>query len=402
MSNVETSLLPGAAEALEALRSLSEWAEDIDVAVAWASSGRGRGPHWAALDLSKVRRALVGTHFFQTEPRALAELRSHGVLRVISDPTGVFHPKVVVGRAGDRVRALIGSSNLTTGGYALNTEIGVSLEGPVSAPPLALLSETLDALWSRPDAIVPDDAWMDWYRNRHAKRPRPRPSAGPLPGHRRPTSRVLELSWSEYFGELLGHEGRESVHGGTVKVFPRKASYRSEVRACRKAFARNQRFADMPDRDRALVSGYGGGTTGYLGHMGTAMQFRKLVKNRPEEVGAVLDRLPLDGDLDSKTIDEVVRGLFAVTGVGLPSGTRLLSAKRPDYFFPANDANIARIDELIGSIRPSARRSADDYLALLEQVRQAPWWRAPEPDDRAQRRTWRARAALLDVLLYTK
>ena len=74
-----------------ALHDLTKWAEAIDLTYAWASSAGGAAPHWKTLPLARVRRAVIGIHFAQTEPHVLRALHELKVLRVVADTGGVFH-----------------------------------------------------------------------------------------------------------------------------------------------------------------------------------------------------------------------------------------------------------------------------------------------------------------------
>jgi len=400
-SSMQVTLLDSAQLARKALHELSEWAEGIEVAVAWASSGAGTAPHWTGLDRGKIRRALVGIHFYQTEPAVLDELRAFGVLKVIAEPTGVFHPKLVLGRSGDQLRALVGSSNLTAGGFGVNTELGVLIGAPVDHPESVRLLGFMDELWSRKTAIAPDDAWMGWYTRRYRERPKPRAVSGPVPFVAGPPVDVRCMDWSGYFSSLIARVGHLSVHGDELRVFERQWSYRAEIRNCRRAFRDHVSFKDMPAADRALVGGFGGGSSGYFGHMGSAIQFRDLVKNRPEDVAAVLDELPRTGRVAPDVVEDVAARLLQVTGIGMPSGTRLLTVKRPDLYFPVNKANSAHVHSELGQLRFGSPHAVADYLAILKTIRESAWWQAPRPDDISQRRAWRARVGLLDVLLYS-
>jgi len=95
------------------------------------------------------------------------------VLRVVADTGGVFHPKLIVGVKGREARALIGSSNLTLGGFAGNTEVNVLLSGHVDGPELQRLAGFLDDQWSHPRAFAPDDVWFDQYERLYENRPVP-------------------------------------------------------------------------------------------------------------------------------------------------------------------------------------------------------------------------------------
>lgn len=115
-----------------AMKDLVTWAEALDLAYAWASSSGGSAAHWRLLPLDKIRRAIIGIHFAQTEPYVLRELWDRGALRVIADTSCFFHPKLIVGVKG--AETLVGSSNLTNGGFGANTEVIVLLSGDAGDP----------------------------------------------------------------------------------------------------------------------------------------------------------------------------------------------------------------------------------------------------------------------------
>src|SRR5450631_3050904 len=113
------------AASLAALTELFDWAQEVRLAYAWATSSDSHAAHWKALPLSKVKQATIGIQFAQTEPATLRAFLGcgAGILKVVEDTGGVFHPKVAVGLRGGDARALVGSSNFTTGGFSGNTEL---------------------------------------------------------------------------------------------------------------------------------------------------------------------------------------------------------------------------------------------------------------------------------------
>lgn len=100
------------------LRQLYRSSDAIDLAYAWVDSAAEQASFWKELPLDRVRRALVGDAFARSEPRALRVLLRRSVLRIASPgaDAGIFHPKLIVGRRGDRAAAIFGSSNFTGGG----------------------------------------------------------------------------------------------------------------------------------------------------------------------------------------------------------------------------------------------------------------------------------------------
>lgn len=162
--------LTSPSESATVLDELGQWADEIRFAYAWASSGEGNAVHWRAVPLDRIRRAVIGCAFAQTEPYILYQLHAQRILRV-ADSEGVFHPKLLVATKGAEARILVGSSNFTVGGFTRNTEVNVVLSGAVDHPTIAKLLAFVDEQWIR--AIEPDGPWLAKYESDYAARPAP-------------------------------------------------------------------------------------------------------------------------------------------------------------------------------------------------------------------------------------
>jgi hypothetical protein len=62
------------------------------IAVAWASVGF-EAFHLLAKDHQKIRRMVVGTHFYQTHPQFIEMFLTNPSVRFVLNPDGVFHRK---------------------------------------------------------------------------------------------------------------------------------------------------------------------------------------------------------------------------------------------------------------------------------------------------------------------
>ena len=127
MVTVKTLRTP--TELLAGMENLVTWAKDIHMAYAWASSSGGEADHWLALPIARVRKAVIGVHFAQTEPAVLYELREVGALRIFPDTAGLFHPKIIIGTKAGRARCIVGSANFTTAAFTGNVELSLALSG---------------------------------------------------------------------------------------------------------------------------------------------------------------------------------------------------------------------------------------------------------------------------------
>ncbi|MFW6031062.1 MAG: phospholipase D-like domain-containing protein [Myxococcota bacterium] len=399
--NVQVQVVTNHGELQRLFGELTAWAEELHLAYAWAGPTRGKHAHWKALPLEKVTRAIIGTHFMQTHPEALRRLgKRRGVLRVVADREGVFHPKVILGRRGDEARAILGSSNFTDGGFQHNEELNVLVAGPAGGPPLSEIAGLFDRWWRDPRAFAPTQAWLRDYGRAHAKAPEVPEVPSP------PTSTQLivrsiedlDVDWETYFQKLVAQERRSLADGRPITVFRRSGgqSYLSEIARCRQAFGAHERFADMPESDRMQVCGWGPDTSGHLGRMEGAPSFKEAVRQRSSQIGRALDLLPLRGSVTVNCIRECAEELWRIHGVGRGAATRLLAVKRPDLCFPVNNANEEKLQEIFG-VAPSR---PSKYVELLQRVWELPWFSYARPAAADEQEAYDARVALLDAMLY--
>jgi len=121
---------------LERLRTLIEGAERFECVVAFAKmSGllEIMGPLTAALDNGLHARFTAGLSFCQTEPAVLAALlklagRYDGLQLYVGDTPETFHPKIYAFGSGTESTVILGSANLTAGGFRDNYEASAEID----------------------------------------------------------------------------------------------------------------------------------------------------------------------------------------------------------------------------------------------------------------------------------
>ncbi|MFY3743290.1 hypothetical protein ACOQFB_05235 [Anaeromyxobacter sp. Red801] len=149
---------------LHAVRGALTEADEAFLCVAFVQE---KGIHLLEKELDALQRRrararlLVTTTFATTSEPALGMARRLGLeVRVLNPGSGsTFHPKLYLGRAGARARAVIGSANLT-GGLATNLEAAVALDGRPEDVPIARAWGWVESLWQdcRVAAWQPDRA----------------------------------------------------------------------------------------------------------------------------------------------------------------------------------------------------------------------------------------------------
>ena len=88
------------------------------------------------------------------QPAALNAVAAlHGRVKVLN-PSGTHHPKLYVGRRGERIDAVIGSANLSGGLYA-NIEVATWLRGTTADP-------VLNDAWAWAESQWTDKRAKDW------------------------------------------------------------------------------------------------------------------------------------------------------------------------------------------------------------------------------------------------
>jgi len=391
---MKTKIITEVDALFEALEELFDWAEQVDMSFAWASSGQGQGRHWKAMRLGKVRRAVIGTAFAQTEPRALEVLdEKPDRLRLMINSEGTFHPKVIIGRKGDRARAIVGSANYTTAAYTTNTELSVFFDGLAKDNELRSLQVFVDEQWTLGTALSKD--WLDEYRRVWEAARRKKIV---VPGAKLEISSIssLSMSWEAYVNLINAQQNRTLADGNKVRVFGSHPSYFHEIDEASKIFQQEPTFANISKADRQFLMGMGR-SSGFIGTMRAAGYAKEIVNESPAKVGAALDLIPLEGPISRSLVEEVLNNMTQLKGVKVGVASRLLAVRRPDVFVSVNNGSKPQFARLIGGKRID---TVKQYLALLDHIWSTEWYAASEPEEEHGASIWRRRAALLDSALY--
>ena len=95
---------------------------NMQIAVAWATSN-----HEVFKTLidnrNKINKLIVGTHFYQTDPKFLESFINDDKVKVIQNSGDVFHPKIYYFSTDEGWECLIGSANFTNGAMNKNEEL---------------------------------------------------------------------------------------------------------------------------------------------------------------------------------------------------------------------------------------------------------------------------------------
>ena len=194
---------------LDALRDLVSASDEAFFAVAYvrrAGVDLIKSEIEEAMSRGAKLRILSTVDFGLTEPAAVEALEELGAdVRLVQYPDRAYHPKVYMGTAGIRRRAIVGSANLTAAALVNNVEAGVELATSGSERAWNELEAHLSALWDDVGDTRPPVQWSA-KRTRGASRLVPGfpPSIPPAwlggaslvrDGHARPASAEFEAVW---------------------------------------------------------------------------------------------------------------------------------------------------------------------------------------------------------------
>jgi len=99
-------------------------------------------------------------------------------------------------------------------------------------------------------------------------------------------------------------------------------------------------------------------------------------------------------------VEGIVKQLLDVPYCGAALATRLLVLARPDFFVVVNQKSFKGLQERFSTSVSDTELTPRTYVDLLEKIQKEKWFQSPEPEDPSEREFWKARAALLDPLVY--
>jgi hypothetical protein len=365
-------------------------------ATAWASADT-EFYRRLLVNAAKVKKGIIGIHFFQTDPDVLSDFVDSRRIRFMLQPSGVFHPKTLVFKSKGEWEVFLGSANLTKGGLGRNAElcIRMSSEDEDDASVCAKTVEEIERWFDGAETINEEQA-RQYRAARPARLAALERAAGTYGGRPRKSplaSSVLTLSWPEYRDAIVAAAGRNLT------------SRLDLLARARREFDATPQFLAMSDPVRRMIAGLPRSAhpePGWFGSMKGAGKLWKAMNQHPNVLSDALEHVPLGGDVARREYDAYIGDFvraFPEGRHGIGTATRLLALKRPDQFVCLDSANRRALGEDFGI--PFTTVSYDRYWdEIVLRIRDAPWWAARAPSSTQELGIWRGRAAMLDALFY--
>lgn len=369
----------------------------IAIATAWASAGTEVFKKLVQ-HKGRIVRAVIGTHFYQTDPDVLKAFVESQQVKFMLQPDGVFHPKVYLFWSDVAWEVVVGSPNLTAGALHRNAELSLLISSDDGQEHLkANILQIIEGYWSGAETVSPDDV-ANYERLWRVRTPELQKVAD-VPGKRPTTkpavrSRVLSMDWPTYLAAIKA----DKLHGFHERL---------EVLAVfRQRFLDYPRFNDMPRASRQGIAGLPRSDINnslWFGSMKGAGKFGGRIRHDDEAFSLALGHIPMEGVVTKKQYDAYVADYlkaFPDGRDGIATATRLLAMKRPDTFVCVDKANKKGLGEDIGISQAAAIDYERYWNEVILRIQSSPWWQSPEPTQADAREAWHGRTAMLDAIFY--
>lgn len=386
------------------LRKLIADYDEFYWAVAWGSNG----PLADELISSKqkMRNILIGIQFCQTDPKLLERLAAAGAARIaVGICKGTFHPKAYYFQSGVKAAAIVGSANFTRAGTTENIEAAVLIEGSTNDEPLQKVRAMVVDLWKIGTPI--DDEFLISYRLQYAANLKYRDALNkPLrvarPAEKAAHPDLLTMSWPDYVAEVKASKHHDLI--GRLDML-RKAH---ALLNCVNSFSElgpdaRKAIAGVVGRRQKLLDGLNEYDWGWFGSMFGAGSFKNRIAENDPHLSRAMDFIPPTGEIVRDDylafVEEFNRAFDNSKRAGrVPTASRLLAMKRPDYFVCVDERNRKGLSSDLGFF-PTTLDFAKYWTEVVEPITQAKWWQVRRPPG-TDGRIWDCRAAMLDAIYY--
>lgn len=366
-------------------------------ATAWASAGTD--VFRSILESKRnIIGAVIGTHFYQTDPDVLDYFVGSKKVKFILQSDGVFHPKVYIFWDGPEWEIIIGSANLTAGALSVNSELSILISHQDGTPSLKdEFENVLNGYLDGARTINQDEA--DSYRRLWLLKKSDLKRISGQYGSQKSkklamNSAVMSMDWPTFLERVK----QDKHHGidGRIRM----------LKVMNAQFTEHAHFNDMELDVRLGIAGLKCNFcphSRWFGSMLGAGHFRQAIKNGERSISLALDQIPLQGCVTKAHFKHFIsefQKAFSGGGARLATASRLLAMKRPDTFVCVSGANRRMLSEDMGINRPDKLDYERYWEEVILPLKDSPWWQSPKPSKPKDQAVWQRRAAMLDAIFY--
>lgn len=383
------------------LSSLMKKYKQYYIATAWASLG-SKASKELLINKRRIKKMVVGTHFYQTHPDFIEKFINSKRVRFILKTNGIYHPKVYFFSNGkDNWECIIGSANFTFSALSKNAEVVVHIKSTDSNVETIYqtLLDIIDDYWGNSAPISRDDyiSYRNIWKNNQKKINSLKEKYGKSKT-KKPLvkSRIFSLSWGKYF-KLIQNDEFHSFKG-RIELLSTVRSY----------FEKCTNFSELNEIQRREIAGIATENQsnsdiewGWFGSMVGAGKFQNRINTNNHFISDALDSIPLQGKINRSHYMDFVNlfnQAFPDGGSGIAIASRLLAMKRPDYFVCIDKQNRPKLCNEFGL--PKSVSFEVYWDDIIERIIDSVWWASEKPKNKAKAQAWLGRVAMLDALFY--
>jgi len=349
-------------------------------------------------NIPKIEKSVVGLHFYQTSPDFIERfLVTTKIQYNKRQSTDVFHPKVYLFYNNETEwEAIIGSSNLTGGGFGRNTECNVLLNSKEESKDVfESIKKLINDSWHKSEPI---GDFFDKYKEIYES------SKTEIQRLRNPLNQILtDITWNDYIEKLIQNDGE-----GFDLTSERIQTRLSILRKSEKLFSKSS-LKDFDDKFPLAIAGLISEFNGIedwklFAATNPNGRFYKLFKSEKGRNGIsdALDIIPQKGVVTKNQFNRYVSEMRKITNLDdiKTIATRFLAMKRPDVFVCLSSQNKGILN-LLGVTKKNIK--LDEYWDLVVTPILSSTWYNEKIEDvfENQLEIFRYRAAMLDALYYT-
>lgn len=374
----------------------------ISFASAWASAN-SKAFKVLMKNKNKINKIVVGIHFYQTNPNFIEEFINNDKVKFITNPSGIFHPKMYMFSNNDNDwEALVGSANFTKAAFEKNTEtmICISNQDIHAEATYHKLIQEIESyhqraqIFTKSDLISYKQVWNKKLKARDDLQDKFSKDNNIKPIYK---SKIIMKNWQDYF-EKVKNDKNDSFEI-RLELLDKARDY----------FQKS--FALMTDLERKKISGITKGDESdinfdwrYFGNMGISPRFITRISDSYEEISEALNFIPNHGIVTKKDYMNYIKYFQEHTGFGygVITTSRLLAIKRPDFFFCITGGNKEYLYSDFGIEKDIKSNEYERYWdEIILRIHKAEWFQAEEPKDVVEKELWKNRVAMLDSIFYT-
>ena len=355
----------------------------------------------------KIFHSSVGLHFYQTAPEFIDIFwEVEDIQYNKNKSTDIFHPKAYLfyNKGGLKWAAIIGSSNLTNGGFARNKECNVLLTSETDDKEILIsVKNMIENYWQLSDLLTEDE--FDYYKERVKAK------ETDLMQLRKPLCLEIDgLDWNGYIKRMAKNQDE-----GTID----SAANRTRLvllDTAQQLFRKYKRLKDFPKEYPEAVVGLKKKYEGvqdwcFFGSMTGKTSFKSDFRKKfLKGLSDALDIIPMKGQVQESQFEKFVAAVRKTTKYNDPITlcTRLLAMKRPDFFVCAagrssrngEESTISKLCNLLNLNRKTL--TIDNYWDLIIRSIQNSEWYQTDVDSipEEEKKIYSYRAAMLDALYY--